>query len=217
MFVGLFGDDDGSRFHAAYFADHDGVWTHGDLEPTASGGGRIDGRSDGILNVRGARIGPARFTGRSRPACPKLRRRWPLRSRRRTRSAAVAVLLLVLKEGQSLGAELAAAHSRELFARCSSLRTCPRSSVSRLDLPTTYSGKRSERAARDAVNGRPIVSAGVLKNPESLEGLADATKLPEDPPMLRRRRRSSRSSGSRGYGPRALLGFATIAKDQSVL
>src|SRR4030095_6449738 len=30
MPVGFWGDDDGSRYRAAYFSDHPGVWTHGD-------------------------------------------------------------------------------------------------------------------------------------------------------------------------------------------
>ena len=58
--LGLYGDPDGTRFHDAYFAQHDGVWTHGDLiEITDHGSARMHGRSDSVLNVGGVRIGPA--------------------------------------------------------------------------------------------------------------------------------------------------------------
>ena len=57
---GLLGDEDGSRFHDAYFAANEGVWTHGDLiEFDAEGQARIHGRSDGVLNIQGVRIGPS--------------------------------------------------------------------------------------------------------------------------------------------------------------
>ncbi|WLA67648.1 hypothetical protein [Bradyrhizobium diazoefficiens] len=57
--LGLHGDVDGTRFHDAYFAQNPGFWTHGDLiEATPHGGWRLHGRSDGVLNVRGIRIGP---------------------------------------------------------------------------------------------------------------------------------------------------------------
>jgi acetoacetyl-CoA synthetase len=42
------------------------------------------------------------------------------------------------------------------------------------ELPRTHSGKHSERAARDAVNGIPVVNAAALANPWSLDGLVRA-------------------------------------------
>ena len=58
--VCLFADPEGRRFQDAYFAQNPGYWTHGDvLEITARGTTRIHGRSDGVLNIRGIRIGPA--------------------------------------------------------------------------------------------------------------------------------------------------------------
>jgi acetoacetyl-CoA synthetase len=58
--LGFYGDPDGARFHAAYFAEHPGVWTHGDLiEFGPEGGVRLHGRSDGLLNIRGIKVAPA--------------------------------------------------------------------------------------------------------------------------------------------------------------
>jgi acetoacetyl-CoA synthetase len=60
MPVGFWGDEDGSRYRAAYFEDHPGVWTHGDwitLHP--DGACVITGRSDATLNRGGVRMGTA--------------------------------------------------------------------------------------------------------------------------------------------------------------
>jgi acetoacetyl-CoA synthetase len=64
MPVGLWGDDDGSRLDAAYFATYPGVWRHGDwLTITDRGSCIVSGRSDATLNRGGVRIGTAEFYG----------------------------------------------------------------------------------------------------------------------------------------------------------
>ncbi|MCL2450613.1 MAG: AMP-binding protein, partial [Polyangiaceae bacterium] len=58
--VGFLHDPDGARLRATYYAQHPGVWTHGDLvEMTPRGTVRVLGRCDGVLNIRGIRIGPS--------------------------------------------------------------------------------------------------------------------------------------------------------------
>ncbi len=60
MPVGFWGDDDGSRYRAAYFEDRPGMWSHGDwIELTERGTCIITGRSDATLNRGGVRIGTA--------------------------------------------------------------------------------------------------------------------------------------------------------------
>jgi acetoacetyl-CoA synthetase len=62
MPVGFWGDDDGSRYRAAYFAEYPGVWRHGDwIEIGADGACVITGRSDATLNRTGVRLGTADF------------------------------------------------------------------------------------------------------------------------------------------------------------
>ncbi len=62
MPVAFWGDDDGSRYRAAYFDDPPGVWRHGDwITITARGSCIISGRSDATLNRGGVRIGTAEF------------------------------------------------------------------------------------------------------------------------------------------------------------
>lgn len=56
----FWGDDDGSRFHDAYFDTYPGIWRHGDwIEITKAGGSVIYGRSDATINRKGLRLGSA--------------------------------------------------------------------------------------------------------------------------------------------------------------
>src|SRR5439155_2552064 len=58
MPVGFWGDDDGSRYRAAYFDSYPGVWRHGDwITITERGSCVITGRSDATLNRGGVRLG----------------------------------------------------------------------------------------------------------------------------------------------------------------
>ena len=60
MPVGFWGDDDGSRYRAAYFEGYPGVWTHGDwITLFPDGASAITGRSDATLNRGGVRMGTA--------------------------------------------------------------------------------------------------------------------------------------------------------------
>ncbi|MFD8687461.1 acetoacetate--CoA ligase [Streptomyces sp. NPDC059651] len=62
MPVALWGDADGSRRHAAYFARFPGVWHHGDwISITDRGTCVISGRSDATLKRGGVRLGTSEF------------------------------------------------------------------------------------------------------------------------------------------------------------
>ncbi len=60
MPLSFWNDEDGRKYHSAYFDEYPGVWTHGDyVEITKNGGAIIYGRSDTTLNPGGVRIGTA--------------------------------------------------------------------------------------------------------------------------------------------------------------
>lgn len=62
MPVGLWGDTDGSRRHASYFARFPGVWHHGDwISVSDRGTCVISGRSDATLKRGGVRLGTSEF------------------------------------------------------------------------------------------------------------------------------------------------------------
>jgi acetoacetyl-CoA synthetase len=68
---------------------------------------------------------------------------------------------------------------RREIARATSALHVPELVVAVDGLPTTHSGKRSERAARDALRGAASVNAEALANPESLEAIRRAVEAAE--------------------------------------
>ena len=170
--LGFFGDHDGSRFHQAYFSQNPGVWTHGDLiEFTPVGGARLHGRSDGVLNIRGIRVGPAEIYRILQDVTEVAESMAVEQYADDELGEARMVLLVVLRKGVLLDSRLEGRIRSELAARGSSGFQPAR--IAQVDaLPVTHSGKRSETAARDAVNDRPVRNRDALRNPESLEAIA---------------------------------------------
>ncbi len=167
--LGLFGDPDGKRFLDAYFADHPPHWSHGDfVDLTERGTARILGRSDGILNIRGVRIGPAEIYGALQDV-PDVKAAMAIEQHDEQALGGTRLLLfVVLAPGAVLERPLELAIKKTLKTRCGPFHV-PAAIYQVDDLPTTHSGKRSERAASDAVNGRPVRNRHALRNPASLE------------------------------------------------
>jgi len=59
MTRGIWNDDDGERYHDAYWAAWPGMWRHGDYALVDDGDWFILGRSDDVMNVAGKRVAPA--------------------------------------------------------------------------------------------------------------------------------------------------------------
>lgn len=181
--LGLAGDTDGSRFHASYFVRHPGLWSEGELaEFTAEGAVRLDGRADGVMNVRGIRVAPAEI-------CEVLH------EFEQIREAAVieqhsplafsegrAVLLLVMHDGAVLDGALTARLRRRL-AEAASAAHVPDVVLQVDELPRTHAGDVSEAALSDAVNGRPLRDAQALRNPGCLVAVREAPALRAPDPL----------------------------------
>ena len=178
--VAFVADTDGARLHEAYYAQHPGVWTHGDLvELTARGTARIHGRSDGVLNVRGIRVGPAeiyRVVARFDEVAEAmaLEQAAPAEP-----GGSRLVLLVVMRPGRALDRPLTLRMKKELRDRAS-MAHVPAVVAEVPELPTTWNGKRSERAARDALHGRPLQNLAALRNPACLAAIAEHPALKLD-------------------------------------
>jgi acetoacetyl-CoA synthetase len=172
--VAFLDDPDGRRFHAAYFADHAGMWTHGDLvDIAADGSARLLGRTDGVLNIDGVRIGPAEIYTVLR-SVPEVSDAMAVEQRDPDAPGlSRLVLLVVLRSDAVLDAALAQ-RIRSTLRQQASAAHVPSLVLQVADLPITHNGKRSERAARDTLNGDPVPNLASLKNPESLDGIAEA-------------------------------------------
>ena len=172
--VAFLRDPDGRRRHEAYFAQHPGLWTHGDLvEFDSDGSSRILGRSDGVLNIDGVRIGPTEIYTVLRQV-PGIAEAMAVEQRHPTVPGATRlVLLVVLEEGVRLSAELARFIRASLRTQASAAHV-PSLILPVPQLPVTHNGKNSERAARDTLNGDPVANLSALKNPESVDAIAAA-------------------------------------------
>ncbi|OPY94472.1 hypothetical protein A5906_12910 [Bradyrhizobium sacchari] len=192
--LGFHGDAGSTRFHAAYFAQNPGFWTHGDLiEVTPRGGWRLHGRSDGVLNVRGIRIGTAEIY-RILDNIEEIREAIAVEQQAEEEAGGSRmILLIVLREGLVLD-DMLAKHIRSELARCGSPAFVPAGIAQVAALPVTFSGKRSEAAARDAVNGRPVRNRDALQNPECLKSIAKHPVL-RAPPAIRAARGATPAGG----------------------
>jgi acetoacetyl-CoA synthetase len=179
--LGFHGDADGTRFHAAYFAQNPGFWTHGDLiEATPHGGWRLHGRSDGVLNVRGIRIGTAEIYRILGDVVEILEAMAVEQPAEHEPGGSRMVLLVVLCKGVVLDDALARRIRSEL-ARSGSPAFVPGRIVQVAALPVTFNGKRSEAAARDAVKGLPVRNREALQNPDCLDAIATHPALAPSP------------------------------------
>lgn len=180
--LGFWGDDDGSRYRAAYYdrfpdaGDGDGVWHHGDFASwTEHGGVIIHGRSDTTLNPGGIRIGTAEIY-RAVEGLPGIAESLVFGEEVTDDDGGTdvrIVLLVVLDAGVELDDELRARIADTVRSSCSP-RHVPRRIVAVADLPRTRSGKLVELAVADAVNGREVRNTEALLDPDVLWVVRDA-------------------------------------------
>jgi len=170
----FFGDEDGSKYRAAYFDRFAGVWAQGDFASwTEHGGIVIHGRSDATLNAAGVRIGTAEIYRQVEQfdeiaESLAIGQEWEGDTR--------IVLFVRMVDGVSLDPELTTAIAKRLRTNCSP-RHVPARTVAVADLPRTRSGKLAELAVADAVHGRVVRNSEALANPESLELFVELPEL----------------------------------------
>ena len=169
MPTGFWGDDDGSRYHDAYFTEHPGVWTHGDfIEIRPSGGVVIYGRSDTTLNPGGVRIGTAEIY-RAIDGLPEI-----VDSIVVGRPAAgdVEIVLCVqLASGATLD-EALARKIRATIREQTTPRHVPRYVFAVPAVPYTISGKKVEKAVLAVITGAAVENRDALTNPGALDAYA---------------------------------------------
>jgi len=174
MPVCFWGDEDGSKYHAAYFEQYPNIWAHGDFARiTEHGGLIIFGRSDATLNPGGVRIGTAEIYRQVEildevveSIC--IGQDWDDDVR--------VVLFVRLREGLALDENLQA-HIRKVIRDNATPRHVPARIVQVGDIPRTISGKIVELAVRNVVHGRAVKNVDALANPEALNLYKDLAEL----------------------------------------
>jgi len=174
MPIGFWGDDDGSRYRAAYFQGFPKVWTHGDFAAKSETGGYVMfGRSDATLNSKGVRIGTAEIY-RVVENFPEI-----------TEAMAVSqdwdgdtrvVLFLVMTANYELTDDLRAKIKSALRNQASP-KHVPDLMLAAPELPRTKSNKLVELAVTDVINGREVRNRDALANPAALDWFKNRPEL----------------------------------------
>ena len=178
MPIGFWGDEDGSKYRAAYFEHFDGIWRHGDWATlTDRDGIIIHGRSDATLNPGGVRIGTAEIY-RQVEAFDEITEALVIGQKIMEDGAQdVRVVLFVrMADGSALSDELKSSISKAIRAGASP-RHVPAVILEVDDIPRTRSGKITELAVRDVVEGRSVKNTEALANPEALDHFRNRPEL----------------------------------------
>ena len=172
--IAFWADENGEKFHSAYFDTYPNIWAHGDYgEVTANGGIVIHGRSDAVLNPGGVRIGTAEIYRQVEKVEAVLDsicigQQWDDDVR--------VVLFVVLREGLSLDDELIKTIRSTIRANTTP-RHVPAKVIQVADIPRTISGKIVELAVRKVVHGEAVKNTDALANPEALAHFANLPEL----------------------------------------
>ena len=177
MPIGFWNDEDGQKYHDAYFAQFDNIWAHGDYgEITEHDGLIIHGRSDAVLNPGGVRIGTAeiyRQVEKVEEVLESICIGQPWNNDVRV------VLFVRLKEGLTLTEELIK-RIRDTVRANTTPRHVPAKVIQVTDIPRTISGKIVELAVRKVVLGEEVKNKDALANPEALELFKNLPELQEE-------------------------------------
>ncbi len=174
MPIGFWNDPDGSRYSGAYFERFPGIWHHGDfIEITENGGIVVYGRSDATLNPGGVRIGTAEIYRQVEQLNEivesiAIGQQWDGDVR--------IVLFVMLADGITLSDTLVSTIKRQIKEKCSP-RHVPAKIIAVNDIPRTRSGKITEIAVRNAVEGIEIKNKEALLNPDALSNFINLDEL----------------------------------------
>ncbi|MFH2059340.1 MAG: acetoacetate--CoA ligase [Pseudomonadota bacterium] len=167
-------DENGSKYHSAYFDEYPGIWTHGDfIMVTERGGVIMFGRSDATLNPGGVRIGTAEIYRRL-DAMEEIDdsvvvgQSWQGDVR--------VILFLKMAPGFELTDELKNRVKQDIRNNASP-RHVPAKIIQCPDVPYTLNMKKVELAVKKMVEGKEVKNKDALKNPEALDFFGSIEEL----------------------------------------
>ena len=174
MPVKFWGDDDGNKYHKAYFSRYKNIWHHGDfIERTENNGFIMRGRSDATLNPGGVRIGTSEIYQQVEDIDFI------------TEGLVVGqdfdddvriILFITTKNNQEIDNEKIKLIKSKIRKNCSP-KHVPAIIIKAPEIPRTKSGKIVELAVRQVINGEKINNKEAIANPESLEFYANLPQL----------------------------------------
>jgi acetoacetyl-CoA synthetase len=169
-------DEDGSKYHNAYFDVYPNIWRHGDfIEITKHNGVIMYGRSDATLNPGGVRIGTAEIYS-------------VVESMEEVNDSLVigqdwkndvrVILFVKMREGYELTEDLIK-KIKGAIRKNTTPRHVPAKVIAISDIPYTINLKKVELAVRNVIHGEEVLNKDALGNPDSLDLYKDIKELQE--------------------------------------
>ncbi|OGM45400.1 acetoacetyl-CoA synthase [Aspergillus bombycis] len=167
----FWGPNGHKRYHGAYFARFDNVWTHGDFVSVHPVTKQLffHGRADGVLNPSGVRFGSSEIYQVIESEFPsEVVDSICVGQRRPSDTDERVVLFLLLKPGVVFTPELVGRVKAAIRQKLSS-RHVPTFIFDTPEIPTTVNGKKVELPVKQIVSGKKIKPSGTLLNPQCLD------------------------------------------------
>ena len=166
MPIKFWGDEDGKKYHDAYFSKFNNVWHHGDyIEITKNDGFIIRGRSDATLNPGGVRIGTAEIYQQVEDIDFVTE---GLVVGQNFNDDVRIILFVTTKNNQEINDEKINLIKSRIKKNCSP-KHVPAIIIKVPEIPRTKSGKIVELAVRQVINGEKINNKEAIANPEALK------------------------------------------------
>ena len=166
MPIYFWNDEDGLKYHSAYFNNFNDIWSHGDyIEINDHNGIVIYGRSDATLNPGGVRIGTAEIYN-------VLEKRADIDDSlvigKMIDNDEKIILFVKMSKNNSLTNDIINSIKLDLRSNCSP-RHIPYKILEIQEIPNTINGKKVEIAVKNILNNLPLKNTDSISNPKSLE------------------------------------------------
>ena len=174
MPVKFWGDEDGQKYHKAYFNRFENIWHHGDfIERTINNGFIMRGRSDATLNPGGVRIGTSEIYQQVEDIDFITE---GLVVGQDYNDDVRIVLFITTKNNEELDNEKIKSIKSRIRKNCSP-KHVPSVIIKVPEIPRTKSGKIVELAVRKVIHGETINNKEAIANPESLKFFENLSQL----------------------------------------
>ena len=174
MPVKFWGDDDGQKYHKAYFNRFKNIWHHGDfIERTLNNGFIMRGRSDATLNPGGVRIGTAEIYQQVEDIDFITE---GLVVGQDYKDDGRIILFITTKNNEELNDEKINSIKSKIRKNCSP-KHVPSIIIKVPEIPRTKSGKIVELAVRKVIHGETINNKEAIANPEALKYFENIPQL----------------------------------------
>ena len=174
MPIKFWGDNDGKKYHKAYFAKFENIWHHGDfIERTSNNGFIMRGRSDSTLNPGGVRIGTSEIYQQVEGIDFITE---GLVVGQDFKDDVRIILFVTTKDNQELNEEKVKLIKSRIRVNCSP-KHVPSLIIKVPAIPRTKSGKIVELAVRKVIHGESINNKEAIANPEVLEYFENLPQL----------------------------------------